>query len=88
MTFAMRCLIQSLTVYDGSTPNYVKRLARLCGMVEEIKPIPSTSNSMLIVLETFSPRFQELKGEVYFTYGKRNMFLLQLFFKSRYHHLI
>lgn len=77
MTLAFKCLIQAVTVYDGSAPNWAKRLASLCGMIEESKPIPSTSNSMLIVLESFPQRFQGLKAEVYFTYGKQNMFLFQ-----------
>lgn len=76
MTLAVRCLIQSLTVYDGAAPNFSKRLARVCGVIEESKPIPSTSNSMLVVLESFPRRFEGFKGEIYFTYGKRIKILL------------
>lgn len=73
MTLALKCLIQAVTVYDGSAPNWAKRLARLCGIIEESKPIPSTSNSMLIVLESFPQRFEGLEAEVYFTYGKKKI---------------
>lgn len=69
MSLGISCLVQSLEVYDGLETKQKKRLAQLCGHIEENKPIPSTSNTMLVKLSSTAYNFNSFEGEVYFTYG-------------------
>lgn len=68
----INCLGPSLNVFDGHDQRNEKRLARLCGNIEEEKPIPSSSNTMLVKLTMSNSYISDFEAEVYFTYGKQN----------------
>ncbi|XP_066158935.1 cubilin [Euwallacea fornicatus] len=63
------CLSQYVHIYDGleNVPN--KRILQLCKKITESIPISSSSNSMLVRLDSSFDRFKNLDAEVYFTYG-------------------
>ncbi|CAG9759987.1 unnamed protein product [Ceutorhynchus assimilis] len=69
MTLGIHCIGQHLEVYDGLEAKMNKRLAQLCGKIDESKPIPATSNTMLVKLDSTAYNFNGFQGEVYFTYG-------------------
>ncbi|KAH1029878.1 hypothetical protein HUJ05_003031 [Dendroctonus ponderosae] len=63
------CLGPSVNIFDGHDQRNEKRLARLCGNIEEEKPIPSSSNTMLVKLTLSYSYISDFQAEVYFTYG-------------------
>ncbi|KAL1493429.1 hypothetical protein ABEB36_011486 [Hypothenemus hampei] len=62
------CAFQRVLIYDGEEVNS-KKLAQICGTVQQEIPISSTSNTMVVKVYSRTPYFRKFSGELYFTYG-------------------